>query len=566
MTNDLPQITTKQSKGFYFLLDSIIEATAQSDGSFRQEIHMEGRLVDMARHASRITDDTLLELLKSCKGFRQLVHSIGISVQCAEPDQLSIPFIYENWGKTNKYESGTRMQTLCPTDGSEVIILLNDYNWSEEDDVPGKLSFEFSRVGTLATVSVFLYFNEGFESPQLVDNGPIDIHSPAYRDMISRSLLQLGNNIRLKKAIDKARKGEDVTIAYIGGSITEGASARPIHNSCYAYQSYTNFKQQYGKDNGEHIHFIKAGVGGTPSELGMIRYERDVLKHGAAQPDIVIIEFAVNDGDDETRGACYESLVLRALQEKSEPAVILLFSVFITDWNLQDRLSPVGKHYDLPMVSIKDALVEQFEMTKQEGLVVTKQQYFYDIYHPTNIGHTMMADCLSFLIAEADRSAESRQDIDLNKQPIIGNEFVHIKLLDRIHNTHLAQICEGSFQATDTDLHQVGLDDNTIPTPQFPHNWMHTIESGSDSFMMKLQCKSLLLIYKDTGNKEFGSADILVDGKLATTVDPLLISWTHCHPIIVFNEQEATDHTIEIRMSAGHEDKYFTILGFGVVQ
>lgn len=38
--------------------------------------------------------------------------------------------------------------------------------------------------------------------------------------------------------------------------------------------------------------FIKAGVGGTPSELGMIRFDRDVLRDGQ-QPDIVVIEFAV---------------------------------------------------------------------------------------------------------------------------------------------------------------------------------------------------------------------------------------------------------------------------------
>ena len=47
--------------------------------------------------------------------------------------------------------------------------------------------------------------------------------------------------------------------------------------------------------------FIKAGVGGTPSELGMIRFDRDVLRDGQ-QPDIVVIEFAVNDEGDETKG------------------------------------------------------------------------------------------------------------------------------------------------------------------------------------------------------------------------------------------------------------------------
>ena len=80
--------------------------------------------------------------------------------------------------------------------------------------------------------------------------------------------------------------------------------------------------------------FIKAGVGGTPSELGMIRFDRDVLRDGQ-QPDIVVIEFAVNDEGDETKGDCYESLVRKVLNLPWKPAVILLFSVFANDWNLK---------------------------------------------------------------------------------------------------------------------------------------------------------------------------------------------------------------------------------------
>ena len=94
----------------------------------------------------------------------------------------------------------------------------------------------------------------------------------------------------------------------------------------------------FGKDGGKNIHFVKAGVGGTPSELGIIRYERDILKFGEVKPDIVIVEFAVNDEGDETKGICYESLCLKILSGDNMPAVVLLFSVFVNDWNLQDRL------------------------------------------------------------------------------------------------------------------------------------------------------------------------------------------------------------------------------------
>ena len=78
----------------------------------------------------------------------------------------------------------------------------------------------------------------------------------------------------------------------------------------------------------ESVHFVKAGVGGTPSELGMLRFDRDVLRDGTVKPDIVVVEFAVNDEGDETKGVCYESLVRKILTLPWHPAVVLLFAVF----------------------------------------------------------------------------------------------------------------------------------------------------------------------------------------------------------------------------------------------
>jgi len=556
----------KKKNGFYIMLDSLIEASAKADGKFMQDIYLEGRLIDQAKYTGGITDESILSLLSSCEGFQQLVDSIGVSIRTQDENGPDVIFTFENWGKTSKYETGSRMSVMCPSDGTEMLIKLSDYNWSNEDDVPGKFTFEFQEAGALATANIIFYLHEGYDAPELVADEPVDYDSNAYLNMISKSLLHLGNNKRLKKAIEKAKKGEDVTIAYIGGSITQGAGAKPIHHSCYAYQSYSIFKKLFGQNGGDHIHFVKAGVGGTPSELGMLRYERDVLKNGAVQPDIVIVEFAVNDADDETEGKCYESLVLKALSAENEPAVILLFSVFISDWNLQERLAPVGIHYDLPMVSVKDAVVEQFYLSKAEGNVVTKRQYFYDIYHPTNTGHTIMADSLGYMFAETDRAAEAEYDIVLNKPPLIGNDFANVHLLDRTSNTHIAHIIEGSFNSTDKELQMAEMDDQPNGSPQFPYNWMHSTESGNESFSMTLHCKALLLIYKDSGSNDFGSADILVDGKAIKTVDPLAVKWTHCHAVILFNEQQSSEHTVEIRMSAGHEQKLFTILGFGYVE
>jgi len=387
--------------------------------------------------------------------------------------------------------------------------------------------------------------------------------SVAYREMITRSLLNKGNNKRLKSAIEKAKRGEGVTVAYIGGSITQGAGADPLHTNCYAYRSYSIFKSMFGKDGGSSVQLVKAGLGGTPSELGMIRYARDVLRDGAVEPDIVIVEFAVNDADDETEGKCYESLILNILTARNAPAVILLFSVFESYWNLQERLSPVGLRYGLPMVSIRDAVVEQFEKKKAEGNVISKGQFFSDIYHPTNEGHAIMADCLGWLFAETDRSATDLEDIDTDIQPAIGNDFVHVRLLDRANGSLIAEISEGGFQAADTELQLAEMDDHPYGTPQFPNNWMHTAESSNDKFTMKIRSKSLLLVYKDSGSEDYGCVNVWVDGMLIKVIDPQAIKWTHCHAVILYNERQSHEHTVEISMTAGHEHKKFTILGFG---
>lgn len=558
-----PQDPVERRSGFYMMYDNVIESTARPDGSFSHEIYLEGRLADKAKYTGGVTDEELLVLLGNWEGFRRLVHSIGITVQARNSAVEQVRFVYQNLGKTHKYETGTRIELACPTDGREVLLVLDEYEWSPDDDVPGSFSFVFEHESELATVNVMFYLHEGFNVPIAAVEEPVEFGSPSYKEMIARSLLSTGNTIRLKAAIEKTRQGEEVTIAYIGGSLTQGAGAVPLHEQCYARQAYELFKQRYGRNGGESIKLIKAGIGGTSSELGVVRYDRDVLRDGAASPDIVIIEFAVNDVGDETDGNCYESLVLKALNERNQPAVVLLFSVFVNDWNLQDRLAPVGWHYDLPMVSIKDAVVEQFKLTKAEGNVISKRQFFYDIYHPANDGHRVMADCLLELFQAVDDSPAELKDIDIDKEPVIGRDFSEVKLLDRSNAEEVAVIDMGGFCELDLDLQMVEMDVSPRRSPQFPHNWMHEPGKGAPEFRMTLSSKRLLLVFKDSGSPEFGCVDVWVDGRIVKRLNPHENGWTHCNAVILYDEQEVTEHTVVLAMAEGEEQKRFTVLGFG---
>lgn len=559
-----PKDPTKKRSCFYVMIDTAIEATPRNEGKASQEIYLDNqRLKSKVKLASGYTEEEVLKLLDNCTGFHQLVHSIGVSVKSDSDPAGTIDFVLQNWGKENIYETGTRLRKTCPLDGSETVIKLEDYQWSSEDDVVGKFAFEFGQAGDMADATVRLYLCDGFEVPEITTEPPVAIGSKEYQAMVAKSLLNQGNNVRLKAATQKTQRGEKVIIAYVGGSITQGAGAKPINTGCYAYKSYLKFKELYGKNEGENVHFVKAGVGGTPSELGMIRYERDILRDGTVEPDIVIVEFAVNDNGDETKGTCFESLCLKILSAANKPAVIILFSVFLDDWNLQDRLAPIGQYYNLPMVSVKDAVVDQFKLTKAEGNIISKRQYFYDVYHPTNDGHTVMSDCLIHLMTETGKSHLDQEDLIFDQAPLIGNSFKEVHLLDRKDNTKKARITEGGFNQTDKDLQMVEMDDSLYPSPEFPHNWMHTAASGKESFRIKISSKSLLIVFKDSGSIDFGKADVIVDGQFFKTLDPHENNWTHCNPLILYQEDVSREHEVEIKMTVGDEEKSFTILGFG---
>ena len=81
---------------------------------------------------------------------------------------------------------------------------------------------------------------------------------------------------------------------------------------------------------------------------------------------------------------------------------------------------------------------------------------------------------------------------------------------------------------------------------------------------MKIKCKNIILVSKDSGDPNFGKADVYVDGKLALTANPLANGWNHCNPQIILNENISGDHEVKLVMHPGDEEKKFTILGFGV--
>lgn len=234
-----------------------------------------------------------------------------------------------------------------------------------------------------------------------------------------KSLTSLGNNYRLKKAIEKAQKGEDVNIVYIGGSITEGDHL----DTCYANRSYEYFRDTFGKGSGENVHYFNSGISGTPSNLGALRFENDVLKN---QPDIVFIEFAVNDGDDDDTKAAFEAMIRDALEYETKPAVILLFARMQEGWTSQGWKKEIGAYYDLPMISYADGITYLFDEGAMEW-----SEFSNDYTHPHAEGNAVVADFISYFYDETYRAEASAEDYKIPEETLFPPFFYHAHMMQR---------------------------------------------------------------------------------------------------------------------------------------
>lgn len=368
-----------------------------------------------------------------------------------------------------------------------------------------------------------------------------------YDKLCENALISTGNNGRLERALAKLEAGENVNIAFLGGSITEGASASK-QSECYVEQTVSNLKAMYPDAD---INYVNAGVSGTPSALGIMRYQRDIVGTFDDTPDILFIEFAVNDYQECTDGRAMESLIRQALEADEKTAVCLLYSVSKSKWNVQDVSVPMGELYGLPMVSLKDGTKEAFESG-----ALTDEEYFTDDYHPTTYGHTIMADCIKYMFTEAAKKEVPAEASSIPDKMVKGADFDGNRLVTSKDSADAKIVC-GGFDGKDSEVHGAKFIGGAV----FPDNWMHTAQSGDAPFVMTVDCRNLLINYKQSKSKNAGTVVINVDGEDVMEIDCYKDgAWNQSIVELVIDEKDSSTHTVSIRMKDGDEDKEFTIL------
>lgn len=360
--------------------------------------------------------------------------------------------------------------------------------------------------------------------------------------IIQKSLLSVGNTSRFRRVLEKAAAGEEITVAYIGGSITEGYTLKP--EECWAKLTYDWLCEKYPDTK---INYVNGGMSGTPSSLGVVRVERDILEP-CGDPDIVFVEFAVNDSQDKLCRESYESLVRRFLALDSEAAAALLFMRTDTGYTCQKQQSEIGEHYGLPMISLNDGLSYAID----EGLM-SWDDYSNDGAHPNVEGAKLVAEMIEYfyecvLSGKNDDSAPEITDISA-VEPLNGASYINMHMLD---STNTVPVSAGEYK---DDKELLGT---------FPHGWYRR-GGENEGIVFELDFESLFLVFHCNNSKKFGTADIYIDGELATDIATNSTDgWNNPVPRFIKKFEGVGRHTVEVRMQEGQEDNYFGLLCFGV--
>lgn len=206
-------------------------------------------------------------------------------------------------------------------------------------------------------------------------------------EMLRVSVANVGNRSRVANVMKKALRGENITIATIGGSITEGTGipvADGRADKCWAALMADWWERMFPGQ----VTFVNAGISGTSSVFGNYRLTDDVLSHN---PDLLYVEFAVNDGAQTgSVRSCQEAILLRAMA--ADCAVIQMFftTVSYNGGGGQLTYQPLGEYYDIPQISPRDAFWGN-TFSNADGNTYDFAGLTADGTHPNIMGNAMVA-------------------------------------------------------------------------------------------------------------------------------------------------------------------------------
>lgn len=345
-----------------------------------------------------------------------------------------------------------------------------------------------------------------------------------------------GDLSRLADVLRRARAGEDITIGVIGGSITQGYSASNLQTKSYASLLRDWWVETFPDSE---ITYVNAGVGGTSSYLGVHRVYEDLLVY---EPDFVVVEFSVNDANDIFYKRSYENLVRRILTSESEPAVMLLFMTMEDGTSAQDNDATVGFGYGLPMLSYRNAVLEEI----REGSFAWSD-ISPDNIHPNDMGHAIVGELFDLYLSAVYYELDSMEEgvTPFNASVMTKEVYMDAALLD---SQDITPDEPGSFTEQNVNY-------------TYPNDWY--TESGEEGICFTVEAANIGIMYQKFTNGSGGQFEVYIDDEYCMTLNADFPGgWGDAiETTEVYSSSEKAVHTIEIKKKEDSTGSVFALLG-----
>lgn len=445
-------------------------------------------------------------------------------------------------------------KNYCVIDG-----LVNDQSY--EFYVVSKNKLGVSEKSMVVTCSP----DANVEYNQIIDGLNSDIEKMLgktnIQSALKNSVVSTNNNYRLKTALEKVKRGENATFAYMGGSVTvgEGASIKTNEGFTKGYASYTNdFVNEYF-GNSSNVTYINSAISGTGSEVGIVRVQKDVLDFN---PDVVFVEFAVNNGYNDFQNETYEGLIRQLLSAPNSPAVVLVFSwTYYSGNQVEDYMTQIGNHYQLPMVSIHKGLHE-FKNELYEDFVS-------DDVHPNDSGYKLYAKLLCNFINVVDK--ETLDEEYVMPELTLGKQATHkYDNFRMIENNGEEITSNGSFEYHENVFYS---GTGKAHVNAFSKGWIKSDTNSNEVLDLTVNAKNFILVYKSPINQNDGTIVIsyqnvndvndkgTITQNLNKYLDNVQTGWDNPISILVFDKDIVG--TYRITVSVQNTSETATILAMG---
>ncbi|MBO4769446.1 MAG: SGNH/GDSL hydrolase family protein [Clostridia bacterium] len=363
-----------------------------------------------------------------------------------------------------------------------------------------------------------------------------------------RSVLFEGSD-EMKSAIadvvNRARKGEKVSLVTFGDSITFGAGADT--GKGWSDIVYYWFESLDGDPDNGNVKFTNAGIGSTELVYGVSRVSRDVL---SAEPDLVIVDFGTNDVGLPHAVEAYEG-ILSKLISRGIPVIDSCVCPR-SGANIQEKQRPVNVTYGVPQLSFKSAFFEHAEDSEFEELRADSM-WSADNVHPTNNGHRLYAEMVidyleKYIIVPEIRGKKLSGILPAK---VTENTYADAEMTDAVGSSEYVSVVSGKW-----------TDDYNAKLLQITSRGWQTSETGSRITFVVSASNFHIMV---TCSKKTAYANIYVDGK---RTQQYLYGYSESKwmtVVDIYHGLDAGEHVVEIEMfdSEKTESDWFGICAVG---